>query len=263
MHKCALCLKPVDSLIESHIIPNFILQDSKSKSNGKSLLFENESEKRLIQFDWREPLLCAECEDHFSRNYENPLKWVFFQRPSRKKVVVLSSRKDSTTLLTKYAPNLLNAFLSILWRASVSKQDIYKHINIPDKFCNILRKQVLSRNLEFNISDDCFDVLVIKMTVPTIDNYKGGVFISTPYEVEGMHGKRAFLFTLSRIAVLFILYENGRGRESRADGLRRLGVLKRNRRIVRVPKIPYDHFAAAKDLVAEVLRELASQERES
>lgn len=78
---CKLCQRTVAEvgpLQQSHVIPHFILK--KSKSSGKALSFQMDDLRyRLIQDDWKEPMLCGKCE-HLIKKHEDFLQEVLYQK---------------------------------------------------------------------------------------------------------------------------------------------------------------------------------------
>lgn len=258
---CALCLSEVDKLIKSHSIPDFILQESRSRTNGRALLFKKDQEGKLIQYDWKEPMLCANCEAHLSSNYESKLKMVLYQKPSKGKVEVVHSGDDYGVIKSKYAPSVLDALVSILWRASMSNLDIFKHINLDAEISERIRARINPEPDEKVTYEDHVDVFLIKMVVPSIPDHKSGLLITTPYKVSDVEDAEVYIFTLSRYAVLFCTYPQGSGRKQKVKNAKRIRVLRRNTRLIRFLKMPFDHLAASQDLVNAVNREIHNRQK--
>ena len=73
MPTCRLCQQQRD-LCNSHIIPEFVYAPLYDEG-GKMVGFrygEGGMRSHLLQKGLREPLLCAVCEQHFNRAYEQP-----------------------------------------------------------------------------------------------------------------------------------------------------------------------------------------------
>jgi len=65
---CKLCLAESD-LQQSHVIPRSYFKRLK-KENGKIVLFEDGIKSLVGNFDPKEPMLCRNCEQFLSINYE-------------------------------------------------------------------------------------------------------------------------------------------------------------------------------------------------
>src|SRR4030042_4769769 len=100
---CALCEKHAELQL-SHIIPKFIARWIK-KTGATGYLRNVENER--VQDGIKEPLLCSDCEQQFSR-YENYFAKNFF-RPLTKYV-----KFPKQTI--PYDENLVKFILSISWR---------------------------------------------------------------------------------------------------------------------------------------------------
>ena len=122
---CALCLKPAE-LQRSHVIPEFLFRALYDKKHRFHVISTDEAERNKYQQKGpHEPLLCAACEEQFSR-YE------------RYASLVLSGGVDlgyqfdgPAVIVTGLNYKLFRLFqLSVLWRASVSSHEFFKDVSL-------------------------------------------------------------------------------------------------------------------------------------
>lgn len=120
---CRLCLRVVP-LCRSHVIPEFLftlLYDDKHRFIEVVDMLRGNVIRG--QKGYRERLLCRECESHLNR-YERHARRLFID-PLPVKVSKL--RRNHGNL--EYARSKL-FFLSVLWRASISTLEIFKHVQL-------------------------------------------------------------------------------------------------------------------------------------
>jgi hypothetical protein len=136
---CRLCKKEtneVGPLRASHIIPRFITK--LSKQNGKSLHFKTRQGIRLGQDDWKEHLLCDDCEQLLSEKHESVIKALLFsgkKRPSVDGPLPGARPRGSNDKLAL-------ALLSIFWRAIVAEREEYQQVHAPEYIESSLRKWI-------------------------------------------------------------------------------------------------------------------------
>jgi len=122
---CALCLKSAD-LQRSHIIPEFLFRALYDDKNRFHVISTDVAERNNYrQKGLYEPLLCAACEQQFSR-YERYASLVLNGGPS------LGYQFDrSAAIVTGIEYKLFRLFqLSVLWRAGVSRQEFFKDVSL-------------------------------------------------------------------------------------------------------------------------------------
>ena len=120
---CRLC-QAVAPLSRSHVLPEFLftsLYDEKHRFIEVVDMLRGKVTRG--QKGYRERLLCAKCESLLNR-YERHAR-IMFVDPLPPKVSKL--RRSYPNL--EY-PRLKLFFLSVLWRASISSLDIFKHVNL-------------------------------------------------------------------------------------------------------------------------------------
>ncbi|ELI5413236.1 hypothetical protein RRJ79_004631 [Vibrio parahaemolyticus] len=129
---CKLCCKERE-IKKSHIIPNAFFKFIKQKQGDKSgkLILSDTKNTRWDQETFYERLLCGECENKFSGNFENYAASLMLRDGSNtdSEVQYLNSRELLIKNLDFEKFKLFQ--MSLLWRASVSANDFYKHVKLP------------------------------------------------------------------------------------------------------------------------------------
>lgn len=120
---CRLCHR-IAPLSRSHVIPEFLFT---SLYDGKHRFIEVVDMLRgkvtRGQKGYRERLLCASCESLLNR-YERHARRLFTDP-----LPAMESRHRRSYPNLEY-PRLKLFFLSVLWRASISSLDIFKHVKL-------------------------------------------------------------------------------------------------------------------------------------
>lgn len=137
---CRLCKKEAP-LRKSHIIPEFLfahMYDEKHRFHKIST--SKDVKNSLLQKGIREKLLCANCEQKLSK-YERYASLVF------KKDSTASLRQDGKIIIVEGLDyNYFRLFaLSVLWRAGVSKLDVFDQVNLGADEEN-LREMIFNEN---------------------------------------------------------------------------------------------------------------------
>ncbi len=151
---CRLCLKESE-LRNSHILPEFFylpLYDA----NHRTMSVPSDKKEKLIQKGIREYLFCQKCETKLSK-YEGYAAKVIRDVPN--------FEKDSSDLFV-FSNNidyrLLKLFqFSILWRGSVSKNQMFANVNLrkhEEKIRAMLDQENPGRSTDYG----CFIVRVPK-----------------------------------------------------------------------------------------------------
>jgi len=134
---CKLCLNE-SQLINSHIIPKFCFKKIKGNDNFYYLL--SESKRIKLQKEFREYLLCKQCEDKFSKLETYFSNNIYFY-PKKLKL-----DKNTGVVMTRGFdyPKIKLFLLSILWRGSVSTLPMYKYSKIIAKHEEKIRLLLLN-----------------------------------------------------------------------------------------------------------------------
>lgn len=134
---CQLCQNGTE-LQDSHIFPRSYLKNIKG-GNGQifEITIDKDSLPILSNFDPKENLLCFKCEQFLSNRYELYGTNIF--RKSRN-----IEKHNKYVKIKNFNYNKFYLFIiSILWRASVSTLERYKHISFDDKINVMFAKCVL------------------------------------------------------------------------------------------------------------------------
>ena len=139
---CKLCLKE-SQLQRSHIIPRSYFRNLK-KENDKIVFYQDGKKKSVGNFDPKELMLCRECEQFLSINYEAyGIRLLRDHKNFRKNSnhVVISSFQYEKFYLY---------LISILWRASIAKHEYYKGVNGVELLDDILRHCIINKKIRIN-----------------------------------------------------------------------------------------------------------------
>jgi hypothetical protein len=161
---CHLCDSP-NELQESHIIPRSYFKSLKGKSGQLfSVSTDDSVEARLSNADPKEELLCWDCEQFLSRNFEQYGTRLFKDHRNVKKT------KDVVVFNQFRFKEFYLFLISILWRASISNLPKYEHIELDDQINNLLRHCIKQKKLKIHTSlrlDHFFKVSVIRIVDKT------------------------------------------------------------------------------------------------
>jgi hypothetical protein len=154
--KCHLCLEEKELQRKSHIIPEFIYSESNLFHKHHNLeafdLFQfiKTGERKIIMKNQKtgffdEYILCKHCDGVVLNKYETYGKLFFYSKklPEGKALIVRNETKYIECLNADYT--LLKLFfLSILWRADISRQQIFSEISLKDNVKEKLRNMLLN-----------------------------------------------------------------------------------------------------------------------
>ena len=136
---CALCRKP-KGLEKSHIIPNSAFRVIKRWNSGKVITIKDDKESWIEYSNesWWEYLLCSTCEDIIEK-YET---YSLGLLNSKSRGAILTHNYGITLKNINY-PNFKLFLTSILWRASVSKQDVFSKVILHPNWEDEARLSIL------------------------------------------------------------------------------------------------------------------------
>lgn len=122
---CALCLRPGE-LQRSHVIPEFLFRALYDEKHRFHVISTDEAEKNKYQQKGpREPLLCATCEQQFSR-YER------YASLALSGGIEIGYQADGSAIVLsglEYKPFRLFQ-LSVLWRAGICRHEFFKDVSL-------------------------------------------------------------------------------------------------------------------------------------
>ena len=152
----SVCLKEKQLVKKSHIIPDFLYSDIYD-SNHKILKFRPYEYVHGVKLvmkvstgEYDTDVLCKECENHISK-YEsyakNYLFTGYFKNQIKPKVTHYVNTQGIEFFLVENTDYLkFKIFLlSILWRANISKREVFKEIQINED-SEYIRKMILDNN---------------------------------------------------------------------------------------------------------------------
>ena len=139
--KCKLCLEKEDIQV-SHIIPDAFFRFVKDKKENVGKYIEvSESGNKFAQESYAELLLCRECEQKFSNEFESYVIELVLRNP--KNVGVSSTKGSKQVTFTNLDYRKLKLFqMSLLWRAAISSLDFYKYVELDPIIVEQLRKNL-------------------------------------------------------------------------------------------------------------------------
>lgn len=137
--QCAMCRREAVALKQSHIIPNGVFRKIKQAQGSGQLVLMDDSEAAPTtrsQESWTEDLLCGECEQRISRYEKYGLELLRERRNvvSPAGVTIHGHRYDEFKLF----------LTSLLWRAAVSRQEVFSKVILPGSCEEVARVSLLS-----------------------------------------------------------------------------------------------------------------------
>lgn len=139
---CKLCLEEKE-LQGSHSIPRSYFK--RLKKNGPQLMIIKKGSKpKLGNIDPKEPLLCSDCEQFISNEYES-----YGTRLLREPKNILKN-SDHIIIESFNYKRFYLYLLSILWRASVSKSIHYSSVNGAPVIDDLMRYCIQIKEVRIN-----------------------------------------------------------------------------------------------------------------
>ena len=182
---CRLC-KAESKLCNSHIIPEFCYKGLYDEKQRLIDVYDWRNEKtRFRNIGIREPLLCLNCEAHFAR-YERHCRRLFSDPLPQPR----AGTKRFLDLPRLDIFKLRYFLLSILWRASESSDDFFKHVDLGLKHSEILRNHLLADTLPSYDEYGCWALALHYENKPLKDL----ILEPTPSRIED-HKVYRFVFT--------------------------------------------------------------------
>lgn len=162
VNTCRLC-ETEKELQLSHIIPRSFIR--RSKKNGQTVLFTAGEGAKTGNYDPKEYLLCHECEQYISKEFESYGIDLLKNRNNVKKV-------ENGVIFNDFNHNKFYLFLiSILWRASISTIPTFKHIDLCSEFNDLIRFCILNNTLKIQTSIRLSHV--VKISILRVVDEKG------------------------------------------------------------------------------------------
>lgn len=185
---CALCQLNRE-LCKSHVLPEFIYEPIYDKKHRFTVasFSEKDISDNYSQIGLREKLLCKECETQFSR-YEEYAKGFIFGGAKIKAV-----RSGNSIKITGLDYQNFKLFgLSILWRASITKQDFFAAVDLGPRHEGKLRIMLNREDPGTPSQYGCF-LVGIEKEKDDPNQLPLSIIKPTPYRYEG-HNCYRFVF---------------------------------------------------------------------
>lgn len=141
MANCRLCTKETE-LRDSHIIPRSFIKKVKGESPQLIKMNVGTSEKPALEnADWKEKLLCSDCEQFLSNRYETTQ--LTYLRNGR----IVQKHPNRITFSSFNFEKFYLFWLSILWRASVSSLPAFKHVDLGSEMNRYLARMIMEERM--------------------------------------------------------------------------------------------------------------------
>jgi len=157
--RCSLCKQEKKLIKKSHIIPEFFyretkLYDEKHKMNKIEAKEYKNSKKvgRVPSGDYEGGILCADCDNKLIGGLEDYGRKVLFGGLFNEEALGYKNLKNPTdgleyTIITNVDYTKFKLFLlSILWRASITKREMFKEASLADADNEIIRKMLITKD---------------------------------------------------------------------------------------------------------------------
>lgn len=194
--KCKLCQQN-NKLLRSHIIPEFFYKDTYSKSHKISVVSTGKIPKEFmnLQKGLRERLLCIDCEQLIS-------PWEKYVREALFGGVELQIAADKHFIkIMDVDYHRFKLFsLSLIWRASISANLFFKHVNLGPQEDKIRRMLLI----EDPGNENNYSVM---LSAVSLSNAAIKDLVMQP-EILSERGIQYLRFFLGSFCWLFVLSEN-------------------------------------------------------
>ncbi|EON88690.1 hypothetical protein [Plesiomonas shigelloides] len=151
---CRLCEKEKELKL-SHIIPRSFIK--RRKQNGKTVLYTVGKGAVTGIYDPKELLLCHECEQFLSKEFES---YGIDLLRNKKNV----SKVSGGVIFNNFNYSKFYLFLiSILWRASISSIETFKQVDLCPEYNELIRSCLLKKSLKIQTSIRLPHVIKIAM----------------------------------------------------------------------------------------------------
>ena len=251
MEICQLCGKR-DKLCNSHILPkSFTRRMRAGAPQVKWVVVKDKPRALTSNGEYTDHLLCKSCESMLSKNYEDYGTQLFVNKRN-------IDENNRHIFFTNFEYQKYYLFIvSILWRASVSSLETYRHIQWFSELSNIFKSCILQNTLQIHPPhpirlDDFVKISILKIidhaeVIPqeTLNSLILGLnFESGDHEDSGTH----YYFMVDGFLVVIHLFPLN---SSLLKQWRPSGVL-RNRIFQKIPKVSFCSISQLRDCIAAI-----------
>lgn len=251
---CKLCGNETEKFPKSHIIPDFMY---KSLKNEKSQILrlhmpENKPKKPIFTGFYDLDLLCAACETKMSK-LESYAEKVLYGSSNIPMPKALPTSNPVLQEVTEIDYKTFKLFLlSILWRASKSTHEFFKHVDLGVKHEQALKNMLLNEDPG---NEDDYPVALI---IPKGEVGKD-VGILPPFRSKSRENATRYVFIIAEVVYVYHVSPHG------MDKLHAMATIKptNTMQIIFVPTKRSDFYMELYSVKQEIrqarARELAKQ----
>jgi hypothetical protein len=136
---CKLCLNQKELQL-SHAIPNTYFRHILRASGGNAIKMASDNFSHIVNTNdsGKELMLCRKCEGDIERNYESHANFLF----KNERGIIYT--KEFVSYGTYKPKKLILFFISIIWRAANSNQELYKDISLLPEHNDYFRRAILN-----------------------------------------------------------------------------------------------------------------------
>jgi len=198
---CKLCHNEKPLIKKSHIIPDFMYHGLFNEKHFIAPVYLKEMKigKMKPTGFYDSDILCAECESKIIGKLESYAKLVIFGgigNPDKFQKIIYANTYEGNNLL--YFENIEYTkfklfLLSILWRASISKQKIFNQVNLGEHE-EIIRKMIIENDSK---TENDYSVGIMLLKENKITPTK---FVVDPVKIDGLETS-TYIFIVNGIVI--------------------------------------------------------------
>lgn len=208
--RCRLCLQDKELLKNSHIIPEFMyweLFDEKHRMVRTQGL-DISSAKRIQSGEKESNILCQQCDNEIIGKLEGYASRALFSGKGEdvKKIRTENQLHPDGILTSTFCKNVdytkFKLFLlSMLWRASISKLDFFKEVELgPKEEC--LRRMIFQNMPLSQLDFPCFISSFIGH-----NRQMTSIIITSPRKIKNANGTR-YIFQIGQFVLMYFVSKN-------------------------------------------------------
>lgn len=209
MSMCCLCLEDKDLISNSHIIPDFLYQDLyDEKHRMVRTVGLNVKTAQKIQTGEKEGgLLCAKCDNEILGSLETYASRVLFtgKESIRVQNVLHPDGQLTSTLCEDLNYGKFKLFLlSLLWRASISKNAFFSHVHLGPLEESV-RRMIFGNDPQGQMDFPC-----LVSSWRHDQRRMASAAISSPRRIQGENGGTRYIFQIGQFLLMFFVSKSDR-----------------------------------------------------
>lgn len=208
--KCCLCLQEKNLLKSSHIIPDFMYRDLFDEKHRlvKTMGVDVSGAKKIQTGEKERNILCQKCDNEMLGSLEEYACRALFTGKGKdiKNISTQNQLHPDGVLTSTYCQNLNYTkfklfLLSILWRASISKLDFFKQVQLgPIK--ESIRKMIFENRPLSQVDLPC-----MVLSFRYLQRHMTSRVITSPRKIRSEKGTR-YLFQIGQLVLVFFVSKN-------------------------------------------------------